>query len=476
MVNILVIDDEKTVGNFLTYFFEEKLYHVTVGYSGTDYDRLIKERTYDLAMIDVKLPDRNGLDILEHIKQNQLSCKTIIMTGYSTVKIAVDAIKLGANDFIEKPFDDIDLLEQTVDQLLAGQMTVMEDDIRQLTAMSGIIVENSVVMKQLLTFAYKVATKNVNVFIQGETGTGKELIAHFIHLASNRNDQPYIRINCGALSETLLESELFGHEKGAFTGATKERKGVFEIANHGTLFLDEIGDASLATQVKLLRVIESGEYMRVGGETLKKTNIRIISATNVDLKEAVKEKKFREDLYYRLNVVELNIPPLRERKEDIVPIATYFLHKLNESLMLHVDTKRLLKTYDWPGNIRELSNMVKRAVSLLEPNEKIIDAKYFSHLTSSIPDEISTSKKKEEVNFEEKIQTFQQLVINMWKDEEILPLKPILEEIQQLEDYIGKQYIHKALKKYIGNKQKAAEALEITPRQLRYLLNEKDIR
>lgn len=476
MVNILVIDDEKTVGNFLTYFFEEKLYHVTVGYSGTDYDRLIKERTYDLAMIDVKLPDRNGLDILEHIKQNQLSCKTIIMTGYSTVKIAVDAIKLGANDFIEKPFDDIDLLEQTVDQLLAGQMTVMEDDIRQLTAMSGIIVENSVVMKQLLTFAYKVATKNVNVFIQGETGTGKELIAHFIHLASNRNDQPYIRINCGALSETLLESELFGHEKGAFTGATKERKGVFEIANHGTLFLDEIGDASLATQVKLLRVIESGEYMRVGGETLKKTNIRIISATNVDLKEAVKEKKFREDLYYRLNVVELNIPPLRERKEDIVPIATYFLHKLNESLMLHVDTKRLLKTYDWPGNIRELSNMVKRAVSLLEPNEKIIDAKYFSHLTSSIPDEISTSKKKEEVNFEEKIQNFQQLVINMWKDEDIFPLKPILEEIQQLEDYIGKQYIHKALKKYIGNKQKAAEALEITPRQLRYLLNEKDIR
>ncbi|MEI3610641.1 sigma-54-dependent transcriptional regulator [Pseudogracilibacillus sp. SO10305] len=476
MVNILVIDDEKTVGNFLTYFFEEKLYHVTVGYSGTDYDRLIEERTYDLAMIDVKLPDRNGLDILEHIKQNQLSCKTIIMTGYSTVKVAVDAIKLGANDFIEKPFDDIDLLEQTVDQLLEGQMTVMEDDIRQLTAMSGIIVENSVVMKQLLTFAYKVATKNVNVFIQGETGTGKELIAHFIHLASHRNDQPYIRINCGALSETLLESELFGHEKGAFTGATKERKGVFEIANHGTLFLDEIGDASLATQVKLLRVIESGEYMRVGGETLKKTNIRIISATNVDLKEAVKEKKFREDLYYRLNVVELNIPPLRERKEDIVPIATYFLHKLNESFMLHVDTKTLLKTYDWPGNIRELSNMMKRAVSLLEPNEKIIDAKYFSHLTSSIPDEISTSKKKEEVNFEEKIQTFQQLVINMWKDEEILPLKPILEEIQQLEDYIGKQYIHKALKKYIGNKQKAAEALEITPRQLRYLLKEKDIR
>src|SRR5699024_1696385 len=432
MVNILVIDDEKTVGNFLTYFFEEKLYHVTVGYSGTDYDRLIEERTYDLAMIDVKLPDRNGLDILEHIKQNHLSCKTIIMTGYSTVKVAVDAIKLGANDFIEKPFDDIDLLEQTVDQLLEGQMTVMEDDIRQLTAMSGIIVENSVVMKQLLTFAYKVATKNVNVFIQGETGTGKELIAHFIHLASHRNDQPYIRINCGALSETLLESELFGHEKGAFTGATKERKGVFEIANHGTLFVDEIGDASLATQVKLWRVIEAGEYMRVGGETLKKTNIRIISATNVDLKEAVKEKKFREDLYYRLNVVELNIPPLRERKKDIVPIATYFLHKLNESFMLHVDTKTLLKTYDWTGNIRELSNMMKRAVYLLEPNEKIIDAKYFSHLTSSIPDEISTSKKKEEVNFEEKIQTFQQLVINMWKDEEILPLKPILEEIQQL--------------------------------------------
>src|SRR5699024_6774320 len=343
-----------------------------IGYSGVDFESLLKEESYDLAMIDVKLPDINGLDILKRIKEVQPSCKTIIMTGYSTVQIAVDAIKLGANDFIEKPFDDIDVLESSIEQLLGNQTTTLETEIEQLAEMSGIIFEHSEQMKQLLTLAYKIASKNINVLIQGETGTGKELIAHFIHLASRRNNQAYIRINCGVLSETILECELFGHEKGAFTGASKERRGVFEIANKGSLFLDEVGDATLATQVKLLRVIESGEYMRVGGEETRKTNTRIISATDIDLKEAVEQKKFREDLFYRLNVVQLKIPPLRERDQDVISIAEYFLAKMDPVYVLSEETKNLLMQHDWPGNVRELSNMMKRAASLLEEGEHVI--------------------------------------------------------------------------------------------------------
>lgn len=473
---MLIIDDEEAVGNFLKHLFIEKNYEVTIGYSGKDFEHLLKKHSYDLAMIDVKLPDTNGLDILQGLKKAQPACKTIVMTGYSTVQVAVDAIKLGANDFVEKPFDDINQIEATVDQLLQNKTTTLDTEIEELAEMSGIIFESSDKMKQLLTLAYKIATKNINVLIQGETGTGKELIAHFIHLASRRNNQAYIRVNCGALSETILESELFGHEEGAFTGASKNRKGIFEIANKGTLFLDEVGDASLATQVKLLRVIESGEYMRVGGEEIRKTNTRIISATNIDLKEAVKEKQFREDLFYRLNVVQLKIPPLRERNQDIIAIASYFLKKIDSKYMLSEESKELLKAYAWPGNVRELSNVMKRATSLLEDGEVVIkpnDLPELIHPSEKALASPSTNN-NDRKDFPSYMTRFNEEIIEEWEGEMIRPLEPLLRNVDQVKDLVAKTFIKKALQVHMGNRQAAAEALGITPRQLRYLLKEKE--
>src|SRR6185369_14718568 len=225
----------------------------------------------------------------------------------------------------------------------------------------GFQVGNSPLMRQMVSLAYKVASKDISVLIQGKTGTGKEVLARFIHAASGRADQAFIPVNCGALPENLLESELFGHEKGAFTGANQTRRGIFELANHGTLLLDEIGDASPQIQVKLLRVLETGEFMRVGGGKPIKTDVRVIAATNVDLEEAIREKTFREDLFYRLNVVRIEIPPLRARADDIPLLAEHFVRLYNPDLRLSQGALRLLRNYSWPGNIRELANVMRRA-------------------------------------------------------------------------------------------------------------------
>lgn len=476
MTNILIIDDEKEVGSFLTYLFKEKGYCVDVGYSGKDFELLMIDNKYDVALLDVKLPDCNGLDLLKRLKKVNPMCKTIVMTGYSTVKVAVEAIKLGANDYIEKPFDKISELEDLIDQLIHSEKEQISSnkEIYELTSMSGIVLGENEKMKQLLSLAYKIAPKNINVLIHGETGTGKELLAHFIHLASKRKEQPFITINCGAITETLLESELFGHEKGAFTGATKDRKGVFEIANKGTLFLDEVGDATLSTQAKLLRVVETGDFMRVGGEKVHKTNTRIISATNVDLEEAVQKGKFREDLLYRLNVVSFTLPPLRERKEDIPVIANYFIKKYNPSAVIHDDTMELLLDYDWPGNVRELSNVMKHSLSLLD------DGKY--NITPDLlPERVINNKgikaplhpNKEQNDFNEHINLWKDELISIWESDEIIDLEILLDKIKQLEDYVGKAYIMKVLKETIGDRKKAAELLQISERRLRYILNEK---
>lgn len=475
MAKILIIDDEKEVGTFLSYLFKEKGYEVDVGYSGRDFEQFVRNR-YDIAMLDVKLPDCNGLDLLRRLKKAQPTCKTIVMTGYSTVKVAVEAIKLGANDYIEKPFTDITELETLIAELIASDhvVTKTQHEMEQMTSMSGIIFGENEKMKRLLSLAYKIAPKNVNVLIHGETGTGKGLLAHFIHLASKRKEQPFISINCGAISETLLESELFGHEKGAFTGATRDRRGVFEIANNGTLFLDEVGDATLSTQVKLLRVVETGEFMRVGGEKVQKTNTRIISATNVDLEEAVEKGKFREDLLYRLNVVSITLPPLRERKEDIAKIANYFVRKYDDRVVLHDDTMEILLAYDWPGNIRELSNVMKHAVSLLDEGVDEITPNLLPESIFRNNVSVSFVHTNEEVDdFSQFLTIWKEEMLSLWEDDDIVDLDLLLERINQLEKYIGKAYIMKALKETIGNRKKAAELLNISERRLRYLLNEK---
>ncbi|EZP75325.1 two component sigma-54 specific Fis family transcriptional regulator [Parageobacillus genomosp. 1] len=478
MTNVLIIDDEREVGTFFLHLLEGKGYRVKLGWNGKDFLTLIQQYSFDLALIDVKLPDTNGLELLKQLKAVQPSCKAIIMTGYSTVKTAVEAIKYGASDYIEKPFDDIDELEKTIEELLDSEIHSSQHDMYKLAEALGFIIGTNKEMNDLIKLAYKIAKKNVNVLIEGETGTGKEVLAHFIHQASMRYDQPFIGINCGALSETLLESELFGHEKGAFTGALKEKKGIFEIANRGTLFLDEIGEASLATQVKLLRVLETGEYIRVGGETVRKTNTRIIAASHVNLSEAVKEKTFREDLLYRLDVVKLTLPPLRERIEDLPVLIEHFLKKLNSTLTFSDDAIFLMKQYQWPGNVRELFNVVKRAVTLAEGETMVITPHYLPEKiktkTNMLSIPLDETKNNKETDLESYLQNWTGYILSLWKEgNQRLDLKHVLDAVKDLEMQIGRFFVRKTLKETLGDKKEAAERLNITVRQLRYLLKEK---
>ncbi len=346
-IRVLIVDDEADVCTFFRRLLTRKGYAVVTAVNEPEAMRALDGYSFNVAMVDLKLPDTDGLTLLQMIKARQPACEVIIMTGYSTIKTAVSAVQLGAYEYLEKPFDNIDEIEALIEKAATHGFNLLQghrakEEWSEVAQAVGFQVGTSPIMTRLVSLAYKIANKNINVLIQGKTGTGKEVLARFIHAASGRADQPFIPVNCGALPENLLESELFGHEKGAFTGASQTRRGIFELANHGTLLLDEIGDASLLIQVKLLRVLETGEFMRVGGEKPIKTDVRVIAATNVDLEEAIREKTFREDLYYRLNVVRLEIPPLRARADDIMLLAE--------------------RDYSWPGNIRELANVMRRAV------------------------------------------------------------------------------------------------------------------
>lgn len=366
-IQVLIIDDEADVCTFFRRLLARKGYGVVTASNEPDALRAIGENSFNVAMVDLKLPDTDGLTLLKAIKARQPSCEVIIMTGYSTIKTAVTAMQLGAYEYLEKPFEDIDEIEALVEKAASHGLNLQQGsaDAEEWAGVAravGFRVGASPAMRRLVSVAHKIAAKNVTVLIQGNTGTGKEVLARFIHAASGRADQAFIPVNCGALPENLLESELFGHEKGAFTGANQPRRGIFELANHGTLFLDEIGDASPQIQVKLLRVLETGEFMRVGGEKPIKTDVRVIAATNVDLEQAIREKTFREDLYYRLNVVRLEIPPLRSRLEDIPQLAEHFVRQLNPDFRISPEALRLLQGYGWPGNIRQLANVMRRAV------------------------------------------------------------------------------------------------------------------
>jgi two-component system NtrC family response regulator len=374
---ILVVDDEVEVGSFFRRLLERKGFNVSLAHTGAEARKKIESTGFGAALIDLKLPDAGGLDLLQYLKNHQPNCEAIIMTGYGTTRTAVKAIQLGAFDYIEKPFEDISEIEELINRALdfgnrATGKTGGQPEWQAIAEQTGFIVGNTPKMLRLATVADKIARKNINVLIQGETGTGKEVLARFIHAASPRHRQTFIAVNCGALPENLLESELFGHEKGAFTGASCLRRGIFEIADNGTLFLDEVGEASLPIQVKLLRVLETGEFLRVGGEKPVKTDVRVIAATNVDLEQAVREKQFREDLFYRLDVVRLDLPPLRERKEDIPMLVNYFINRTGDKelkpLQVSPEAMQVLMKYNWPGNIRELANIVDQAIALCDGN------------------------------------------------------------------------------------------------------------
>jgi DNA-binding NtrC family response regulator len=369
-IRILIVDDEPIVRQSLGSWFREESYLVDVAESGKEALDKLTRQDWDIFLLDIKMPGMDGLELQRRIKETHPSATIIIMTAYASVETAVEAMKQGAYDYIVKPFDPDDLerlIHKAIEHThLLSENVQLRQKIEEMSRFHD-IVGQSATMRRVLEQVGLVAQSDTTVLIRGESGTGKELIARAIHANSHRRYMPIVIVNCGALAEGVLESELFGHEKGAFTGAQYRRKGKFEMADGGTLFLDEIGDVSLKTQVDLLRVLEEKKIYRVGGNTLIPVDFRLVVATNKNLEAMVAEEKFREDLYYRLNVFSIAIPPLRERREDIPLLVEHFLHKFAQSMNKPVsgvasEAMDLLGHYDWPGNVRELQNAMERAV------------------------------------------------------------------------------------------------------------------
>lgn len=367
---ILVVDDEFAMRESLKDWLQEEGYEVGLAASGQEAVKMMKKELWQVVLLDLKMPGMDGIETLKKIKEIQPDAEVIIITAYATVNSAVDAMKIGAYDYIIKPFEP-DEVEFQIKKIIAHQELALENVfLRQELEKEyefDQIIGQSKPMQEIFKLITRVATTDSTILVTGESGTGKELVARAIHANSKRCFGPFVAVSCGALPETLLESELFGYEKGAFTGANYPKKGRFEIATGGTLFLDEIGDVSPKTQVDLLRVLQQKEFRRLGGNKVIKTDVRIIAATNRDLPEAISEKRFRKDLYYRLNVISIHLPPLRERKEDIPLLTRHFIKKL--SLEMHKkpipvskEAMEALMDYDWPGNVRELENLIERAM------------------------------------------------------------------------------------------------------------------
>ena len=371
-VHILVVDDDPAVRDVLQETLTEQGYHVLIAEDGAAAIQAVKDSVINILVTDFQLPDIDGLEIIERLLKFDAKIIPIMMTGFGTIEIAVRAMKSGAFDFITKPFDPstVALVVGKAAEVLRLRQEnhLLRKAVREQYRFEH-LVGTSEPIRQVLDFVQKVADSDSTVMIQGESGTGKELVARMLHFNSLRKDRPLVPVNCGAIPENLLESELFGHEKGAFTGATHPRMGRFEVANGGTIFLDEIGEMSLPLQVKLLRVLQERAFERVGGNRTIQVDVRIVAATNQDLETLVEEKRFRKDLFYRLNVIPIVIPPLRDRRSDIPVLIDHFLARFNQSKHSHItgieeDALRTLTDYDWPGNIRELENMIERLVVL----------------------------------------------------------------------------------------------------------------
>jgi len=371
---ILVVDDEEIVCLSCQRILTEEGYEVQTHLSGPEALTLLAEEPFDLAIVDLKMPGMDGMEVLLAIKRDYPHIPVIMITGYATIESAVEAMKSGAFDYLPKPFTP-DEVAVIVKKALETRSMMLENlylrgEIQAKYRFENII-GNSKKMQEIYRLIAKVAPTNSTVLITGESGTGKELIARAIHYNSSRKDRPFVPVDCAVLSENLLESELFGHIKGSFTGAIVTKPGLFEVADGGSLFLDEIGNISLVMQSKLLRFIQEREFTPVGGTKLKKVDVRLIAATNRDLEEKIKEGAFREDLFYRLNIVPISLPSLRERKEDIPLLAVHFLKKYCQEMgknpkALSQATMEMLMRYPWPGNVRELENIIERAVIMTE--------------------------------------------------------------------------------------------------------------
>ena len=381
MKSVLIVDDEVGTRESIKMILKHD-YEVLLAKNAEDAFLQVKEHSPDVILLDIILPDIDGLRVLEKIKKTDPDVIIIMITATKTIKTAVEAMKLGAYDYVTKPFD-VDELRLIISRSLSTQ--ALEKEVKYLRKEIdknfnfGNIIGKSQVMEDIFRVVRQIADSKSTVLIMGESGTGKELISRAIHYESNRKNFPFVTINCAAIPETLIESELFGHEKGAFTNAIEKKLGRFEIAHRGTLFLDEIGELSLSTQAKILRFLEEKEFTRVGGSKTLKVDVRLITATNRDLNQLLKKGEFREDLYYRINVVPIVIPPLRERKEDIPSLLDHFMKKFNDENNKKVkgvskEALELMMNYDWPGNVRELENLIERVIALtshdyVQPNE-----------------------------------------------------------------------------------------------------------
>jgi len=442
--HILVVDDDTAIREILSATLLNDGYQVTGVADGASALRAIQEQPVHIVITDLHMPGMDGLEVIDRISKVDSKIITIVMTGYGTIDYAVRTMKAGAFDFITKPFgpDTVSLIvKRAVEVLkLKQENHLLRKAVRDQYRFEH-LVGTSAPMRRVLDFVEKVADSESTVLIQGDSGTGKELIARMLHFNSMRRDRPLVPVNCGAIPENLLESELFGHEKGAFTGAAHTRLGRFELAHGGTLFLDEIGELPLSLQVKLLRVLQERCFERVGGNKTIHVDVRIIAATNQNLEQAVTERRFRQDLYYRLHVIPIEVPPLRERRSDIPLLVNHFVERLNEQRKTEIagmDREALarLMDYDWPGNIRELENMVERAVVLKKKGLITV---------ADLPDRLAKAVPAQPVDQSEHFIRFNEDGINLTK------------ELEQYENRL----IGEALRKANGVTSRAAQLLQL---------------
>ncbi len=454
MSNLLIVDDEQSYRQLLTLIFQDDGHNIRTASNGREAVAVLQEEPANLIISDVKMPDMDGIELLRAVREFLPDTAVVLMTAFASVETAREAFKLGADDFIQKPFD-VEELKLIVKKALEKQALIDENRAfkraqRERGSIKNII-GNSDKMKAIFQMIETVAEVQSTVLVTGESGTGKELVARAIHDLSPRAEKPFISINCGAFTETLLESELFGYVKGAFTGANTNRKGLFEAAHKGTIFLDEIGEMSPAMQVKLLRVLQERRVRAVGAHEELPVDTRVIAATNRDLKSMSDDGTFREDLFYRISVIPISLPPLRDRSEDIPELTEHFVQKFckqtGKNLTISNRSMRILENYAWHGNVRELEHTIERAVAL-EPTAEIQPERLPDHITNYNPTRIKAEfdLPDEGINF--------------------------FTHLGNLE----KIYVVEALKKSGGNQTRAAELLQMPVRSLRHLLDKHDIR
>jgi two-component system response regulator PilR (NtrC family) len=447
---ILVADDEQSMREFLDIMLKKEGYKVSLASNGEEVAKLVENDLFDLVLLDIRMPKLDGISALKKIKANTPETIVIMITAYASADTAIKAMKEGAYDYITKPFkvEEIKLIIKNAleKKNLQKENILLKQAVRDRFHF-GNIIGQSPKMAVLYDLLEKVSPTKTNILIAGESGTGKELVAKAIHYNSPRKEKPFVTLNCGAIPESLIESELFGHMKGAFTDAIATKKGLFEVADEGTIFLDEISELPLLMQVKLLRVLQDREFKRVGGTEDIRVDVRIIAATNKELEEAVKEKHFREDLFYRLNVIQIKLPPLRDRREDIQTLANHFLKKYSQELSKNIlkispEALQILLNYGYPGNVRELQNIIERAVALESSSD--LTAHNLSSYLSEQP-----LLRKGPIDIE-------------------IPNDGI--DLEKMVEDLERTLLLKALDKTKGIKKKAAELLHINFRSMRYRL------